>query len=125
MFKKINAAGLRNSLCLLHCSIGMLTLAQFNAVRDSWPLMTAGLPDGCATLFMSDEDLAANAHNPQLEDELLSLFEQLRGPLLRYLLLLGLAPARAEELVQETFLRLFIHLRGARSKNHLSSPTNA
>jgi RNA polymerase sigma-70 factor, ECF subfamily len=44
-------------------------------------------------------------------------FTELREPICRYLLALGLPPAEAEEVVQETFLRLCQHLadHGSRS----------
>jgi RNA polymerase sigma-70 factor (ECF subfamily) len=46
-----------------------------------------------------------------LEEEVVSLFDSLREPLLRYLGSLGLPVADGEEIVQEVFLSLFQHLR--------------
>jgi RNA polymerase sigma-70 factor (ECF subfamily) len=54
-----------------------------------------------------------------LEDEVVALFEQLRNPLLRYLLSFRLAPPDAEEIVQEVFLALFQHLRRGKSRANL------
>jgi RNA polymerase sigma-70 factor, ECF subfamily len=54
-----------------------------------------------------------------LEDEVVHLFDQLRAPLLRYLLSLGLAVPDGEEIVQEIFLALFRHLREGKSRNNL------
>jgi RNA polymerase sigma-70 factor (ECF subfamily) len=52
------------------------------------------------------------------EAEVVALFDQLRVPLLRYLLSLGLPVQDGEEIVQESFLALFQHLgRGGASGN--------
>jgi RNA polymerase sigma-70 factor (ECF subfamily) len=56
---------------------------------------------------------------PQLEAEVVELFDQLRDRLLRYLLTFGLPAADCEEVVQETFLALFRHLRLGRSRENL------
>jgi RNA polymerase sigma-70 factor (ECF subfamily) len=49
-----------------------------------------------------------------LSDTVLDLFERLRNPVYGYLLRLTHDPNEAEDLTQETFLRLFRHLRDAR-----------
>jgi RNA polymerase sigma-70 factor (ECF subfamily) len=54
-----------------------------------------------------------------LEDEVARLFAQLRAPLLRYLLALGLAPHDGEEVAQEVFLALFQHLRRGKPRTNL------
>jgi RNA polymerase sigma-70 factor (ECF subfamily) len=54
-----------------------------------------------------------------LEEEVTGLFDQLRSPLLRYLLSLGLAPHDGEEVIQEVFLALFQHLRNERPRHNL------
>lgn len=46
-------------------------------------------------------------------------FTELREPVSRYLHALGLAPAEAEEVVQETFLRLCQHLDSAGPRDNL------
>src|SRR3984957_16208230 len=46
-----------------------------------------------------------------LSDRVLTLFEQLRIPVFRYLLRKTRNSGRAEDITQETFLRLFRHLR--------------
>jgi RNA polymerase sigma-70 factor (ECF subfamily) len=46
-----------------------------------------------------------------LSDRVLTLFEQLRIPVFRYLLRKTRDSGRAEDITQETFLRLFRHLR--------------
>lgn len=62
------------------------------------------------------------ARSPQssaLEEEVAGLFEQLRNRLLRYLLSFGLPLQDGEEIVQEVFLSLFLHLRRGRSRANL------
>jgi RNA polymerase sigma-70 factor (ECF subfamily) len=54
-----------------------------------------------------------------VEEEVTLLYDKLRAPLLRYLFSLRVAPQDAEELVQETFLALFGHLRGGKSRANL------
>jgi RNA polymerase sigma-70 factor (ECF subfamily) len=47
------------------------------------------------------------------------LFEELRERLLRYLLALGLQVHDGEEIIQESFLLLFQHLRAGKSRQNL------
>jgi RNA polymerase sigma-70 factor (ECF subfamily) len=54
-----------------------------------------------------------------LEEEVVSLYEQLRLPVLRYVLSFHLPVADAEEIVQEVFLALFRHLRQNKSRANL------
>ncbi|MEZ5399760.1 MAG: sigma-70 family RNA polymerase sigma factor [Bryobacteraceae bacterium] len=51
--------------------------------------------------------------------ETVELFDELRGPILRYLHCLGLSAGDAEEAMQETFLALFEHLRAGRPRTSL------
>jgi RNA polymerase sigma-70 factor (ECF subfamily) len=53
------------------------------------------------------------------EDRVIELFDELRLPLLRYLLSLGLKPTEGEEIAQEVFLSLFRHLRQAKPEQNL------
>jgi len=53
---------------------------------------------------------ALAATPPAAWQNLAETFVELREPVCRYLLALGLPPAEAEEIVQETFLRLCQHL---------------
>lgn len=65
---------------------------------------------------------ARTEHSPQpasLEQEVISLFDQLRDRLLGYLLSLGLSPHDGEEIIQETFLFLFQHLQQKKSRKNL------
>lgn len=54
-----------------------------------------------------------------LEEEVVSLFDQLRAPLLRYLCSFQLPMPDAEEILQEVFLSLFRHLRDNKSRENL------
>ena len=54
-----------------------------------------------------------------LEEEVTSLFDELRTPVLRYLLTLGLSPPDGDEVVQEVFLALFQHLHAGKSRSNL------
>lgn len=47
------------------------------------------------------------------------MFEELRDRLLRYLLALGLSAHDGEEIIQESFLLLFQHLRQGKSRENL------
>ena len=55
----------------------------------------------------------------ELEAEVVTLFDQFRRPLLRYLIGIGLPSHDAEEIVQETFLALFQHLRDSKPRDNL------
>ncbi len=61
----------------------------------------------------------------RLEEEVVALFDQLRSPLLRYLLSFRIDIADAEEIVQEVFLALFQHLRNGKSRANLPAWTFA
>jgi RNA polymerase sigma-70 factor (ECF subfamily) len=54
-----------------------------------------------------------------LEEEVVSLFDQLRDRLLRYMLGLGLPTPDGEEIVQEVFLALFQHLQRGKPRHNL------
>ena len=54
-----------------------------------------------------------------LEQEVVDLFDQLRNRLLRYLFGFGLSAPDCEEILQETFLALFQHLRRGKSRESL------
>ena len=55
----------------------------------------------------------------QIGEEVVELFEQLRTPLLRYLMTLGLNIQDGEEVIQEVFLALFQHLKKGRRGDNL------
>jgi len=54
-----------------------------------------------------------------LELEILTLYDSLRLPLLRYSVSFGVPVADGEDIIQEAFLALFDHLRKGRPRNHL------
>ena len=55
----------------------------------------------------------------QLKEEVVVLFEQLRTPVLRYVISFHIAVPDAEEIAQEVFLSLFRHLLQGKSKANL------
>lgn len=61
----------------------------------------------------------ASAARLRTEEEVVSLFEEFRDPLLRYLSSFGLESADSEEVVQEVFLSLFKHLDGGKPRDNL------
>ena len=65
--------------------------------------------------FASDEQfvnmLRQERTSTSLQDQVTRLFEEARDDVYRYLLTLGLYPPRAQEAVQEVFLRLYTTLR--------------
>lgn len=56
-----------------------------------------------------------------IEDEVIQLFDQFRDRLLRYVLSFSLTIADSEDVLQETFLALFQHLRRGKSRDHLGA----
>jgi RNA polymerase sigma-70 factor (ECF subfamily) len=54
-----------------------------------------------------------------LTEEVVALFDQFREPLLRYLSSFRLALPDSEEILQEAFLSLFLHLRQGKSRENL------
>jgi RNA polymerase sigma-70 factor (ECF subfamily) len=79
--------------------VAILPLTWFRLTRE------AGLPSATA----------ASA----VEQEVVSLYDELRVPVLRYLLSNRVPPPDAEEIVQEVFLLLFQHLRRGKSTANL------
>jgi RNA polymerase sigma-70 factor (ECF subfamily) len=54
----------------------------------------------------------------KLEEQITRIFDELREPIYRYLLCLSASPTEADEIIQETFLRLYRHLNaGGREDN--------
>jgi RNA polymerase sigma-70 factor (ECF subfamily) len=54
-----------------------------------------------------------------LQAEVMALFDELRGRLLRYAMSFGLSMHDAEDVLQEVFLALFRHLQADRSRENL------
>jgi RNA polymerase sigma-70 factor, ECF subfamily len=55
----------------------------------------------------------------ELEREIISLFDQFRSRLLRYVVSLGVPAHDGEEIIQEVFTALFLHLHRGRSRTNL------
>lgn len=68
------------------------------------------LPSGMADTCVADSEV---------QREVVALFDQLRNPVLRYAVSLGLSVQEGEEVTQEVFLALFRHLKLGRSRRHL------
>jgi RNA polymerase sigma-70 factor (ECF subfamily) len=59
------------------------------------------------------------AEPSQLEAEVTGLFDEFRPGLLRYLSSFGLLPEDGEEIVQEVFVSLFLHLRAGKPRSNI------
>jgi RNA polymerase sigma-70 factor (ECF subfamily) len=62
---------------------------------------------------------AVDAQPSALEREVIGLFDQLQDRLARYLLSLGLSAPDGEEIIQEVFLALFLHVRRGKPRHNL------
>src|SRR5262245_21502189 len=63
----------------------------------------------------STEFVREDEYIRELKSHVTLLFKELREPLYRYLLCLGVRSPQAEEIIQESFLRLYKHLHGGGS----------
>ena len=78
------------------------------------------LPDSTVSLSLSLARGREDSGSPsELENEIVGLFDELRNRLLRYVLSLGLPSADGEEIIQEAFFSLFLHLRQGRPRHNL------
>src|SRR5262249_18444923 len=59
------------------------------------------------------------AEQSPLEAEVTGLFDEFRPGLLRYLSSFRLPPEDCEEIVQEVFVSLFLHLRAGKSRSNI------
>src|SRR5277367_2972701 len=62
---------------------------------------------------------ASSAKPSEIECEVMTLFDQFRNPLLRYVVAFGVSVHDAEEIIQEVFLALFRHLQLRRSRKNI------
>jgi len=67
----------------------------------------------------SAADVSRTRSSSAVVEEVVELFDQSRNPLLRYLLGFSLAVPDAEDVIQEAFLALFLHLRRAKPRENL------
>ncbi len=72
-----------------------------------------------STILPAYRPTAAAGTRSPVEDEVVALFDQFRERLLRYLFGFGLLAADAEEVIQDVFLSLFLHLRQGKSRDNL------
>ncbi len=91
------------------------------AVRDAWCGAVSGGNGAVASLPAPrvSESAAPDASHRAIQGDVTALFDELRAPVLRYLLSMGLAVTDSEDVVQETFLALFRHLRLGRPRTNL------
>jgi RNA polymerase sigma-70 factor, ECF subfamily len=76
--------------------------------------------DGILSLGLSmDNARLDNQRTVRLEEQIARLYEELRRPMFRYLLCLRVVPEEAEEIIQESFLRLYKHLHGGGREDNL------
>jgi RNA polymerase sigma-70 factor (ECF subfamily) len=75
------------------------------------------LSDLAATRVSSAE--GASPKPTPLEEEVVTLFDQMRDRLLRYLLSTGVPIQDGEEIIQDVFLALFQHLQRGKSRRNL------
>jgi RNA polymerase sigma-70 factor, ECF subfamily len=74
---------------------------------------------GFPSVLARTADAVPEAACSEAETEVIQLFDEYRGRLLRYVLSIGLTAAHGEEIVQDVFLALFRHLRLGRPKDNL------
>ena len=84
-----------------------------------WRAMEAGSADSITKAITSPIEARLSNEPSGLEKEVTALFDELRAPLLRYLLSVGLTVHDGEEVVQEVFLSLFLHLRDGKPRSNL------
>jgi RNA polymerase sigma-70 factor (ECF subfamily) len=70
-------------------------------------------------MFSRTSAVERSREQSDLENEVTALFDDLRGPLLRYLSSFGLSLHDAEEVTQEVFLSLFLHLRAGKPRSNI------
>jgi RNA polymerase sigma-70 factor, ECF subfamily len=72
-----------------------------------------------AVAALSPADVRGPSPSSAVEQEVVDLFDRWRDPLLRYLSGCSLAVPDSEDILQETFLALFQHLRRGKSRENL------
>jgi len=65
--------------------------------------------------------VACRPEDSQIQSDVMGLYDQLRSPLLRYVLSFGISIHDGEEVTQEVFLALFRHLQMGKSRRNLRS----
>jgi RNA polymerase sigma-70 factor (ECF subfamily) len=100
----------------------------FRANHGGWNFQSASGRQGVfsrVTDSVGLRDLAASSTTDpgqnRFEDEVVKLFDHFREPLLRYLASFGLGFQDGEDVIQDTFLSLFQHLRAGKSRENLGA----
>lgn len=76
--------------------------------------------NGLLTLRLSgDAARSDDQRMVRLEEQVARLYDELRSPLYRYLLCMRVLPEEAEEVIQESFLRLYKHLHAQGGEDNL------
>lgn len=89
------------------------------ALGDIW-LMPRSVQDAALSLpAIGHVEASAAGFERSPESEVILLFDQLRTPLLRYAVSLGVGAPDGEDLIQEVFLSLFRHLQLGKSRANL------
>jgi RNA polymerase sigma-70 factor, ECF subfamily len=89
------------------------------ALGNIW-LMPRSAQDAALSLpAIGHVETSVAGFEPSPESEVISLFDQLRTPLLRYAVSLGVSASDGEDLIQEVFLSLFRHLQLGKSRANL------
>lgn len=70
-------------------------------------------------LFVSRVGAERSRGPSSLEYEVTALYDDLRAPLIRYLSSFGLSPQDGEEVTQEVFIALFLHLRDEKPRSNI------
>jgi RNA polymerase sigma-70 factor (ECF subfamily) len=76
--------------------------------------------DGILSLHLGvDTSISEHQRATRLEQQVAELYAELRQPLFRYLVWMRIVPEEAEEVIQESFLRLYKHLHGGGREDNL------
>jgi RNA polymerase sigma-70 factor, ECF subfamily len=74
--------------------------------------------DGVLSIGLLNDARSDDPPTLRLKEQIARLYDELRNPVFRYLLCMRIAPEEAEEVIQESFLRLYKHLHaGGREDN--------
>jgi RNA polymerase sigma-70 factor (ECF subfamily) len=74
-------------------------------------LMAEARANPQAMMFAASSELVSDGkRNGKIREVVVRLFDELKDPVFRHLIYAGLNPDEADEVVQETFLRLYKHL---------------
>lgn len=104
--------------------------AGFDTMRGIWAMFQRsipcrwacvdGVPNDVVGLWLDGATKGADRlKNDGLEQRIVQLYDALRTPLYRYLISIGVFPDDVEEVIQESFLRLYEHMRGGRNEENL------